>query len=1026
MNKEELEKIIFGKSSQLDIANRLCFLTEKQRRALATHVVSLRQQIVNEKAKKNASILVINTIKSIKKNGFCSNDSIQKIQLAIHALCSYSVVKSKGQGYLSYHQNELAKIYSDRKPEWLNDWLEHEFSLDLPRISIPIIFEWVKIGLCKKPSTAGYIKEFVKYFAEENRKSNQDQYLTLSQRLKQNIEHINDVWEMFKVEHDGFNANYFLTHRHDYDTPDVIENWPDVIIKFSHEEILDRQKLLNTILDGLHYDIKQNQLSGMHKLFEQLQPSLDELSQTQDKLTSLLPHKVGHVVNFSLKNLAKLEIGNKLDLTPLLSNVSAVFSKVAKGNSIKALKLLAQLIKKDQQHNNKNQFIEVIIHALQHPNVDVQSLAITLLNKLKHAFNEENKQSLALIAEYVNLSVRPDFFKLIEKENQQVNQTSHQIDLQELAKTYVNTPEQALIDLGLDGIDLSQDDIGNIKPIKTDFLLFSIQNTCKKIEPINDIDALIQSISSSVEGLEDCNEFERILDGLSRLCNQKHHDFDEKVAPLRHRLSKEFDKHESLVSFWSNIREAFKSLLLTWINGSNEPLSKRHYYIEYETLMSRVENIQKRILKKLSYPLLSAPTHENGWIEPTTWVAKIHKFQQSGLELDRHDFCQSLMRLMPVNKRDKNHALTQAKVLTGHLGRIARFMLGASLDISPHDKKDYDLWITAARCLSPDKDWSKEFEIFTLKNDFPGGLKTTQITFSITADDTFNFAHFKQNIKFGHDNKTYNFNDIDFNKLQILQHFKHSLSWNQLPTITIHRHDAYASSWSYHVYNTWLSQWMYSLWPSHLDPITAIAIKRVSGNLDTNSTNLTPTYGCFQGLFQTPYPLSQLSHVLLFMGLNAIDQDAKFASIDAFIEAVELSKLNESYAANALIQLINGKDTKLKRIADVFKQITPVSTLHAYSICQIIQQVLCAIDLKQRNLFHLTEILLETLIELQIPLSQSCHSELTQIKGNSKIAKVTKRLISLNFNNTENINNLKLKKIQSRLSLLESQDMNLL
>jgi hypothetical protein len=1016
MTKDELERIVFGELTELEVANSFSNLTEEQRRKLAPHVVSLKQQIINGKPKKGASQLVIGEIKSINEFGFWNRGGIGKVQLAIHAVCSISVIKARGQGYIGRLSKELSIILNDRKPKWLDEWLKFEFSHERPRIPISTIYQWMEKGLCIKPNADGYTEEFVKFFAEEHRESNKEKYLTLSQRLKQNIEHLEDVWKMFKVEHDGFNANYFHTSQRDYDTPDVIEEWPEVILAFSEEGLLERQKLLNEILNGLHNDIKQNQLSGMHKLFDRFKPTLEELSTQHDKLTSLFSSKVGHIVKFSLKHLSKLQKVNKLDIKSFLAEAPAVFTQAAKGNSILVLKLIAALIKKEKD-KDKSPFISVLIHALQHPNVDVQKLTLCLLIDIKESLTDDNKQELENLSEYINPSLRSMLFELIEKQNQDsAEKPVLEVNLQEITQLLNNTHQQTLTDLGLNEIDLSKNDIGKIRPIKPNVPLFSIKEHCQMIEPINDVDTLIQVISSAIEELTDHNNFERILDGLSRLCDQKNVDFDDKVAPLLHRLSKEFEKHESLVAFRGDIRLAFKSLLLSWLNGSHEELRKKHYYVEYETLISRLENLQKRILKKQAYPLLSAPTHENGWIEPQIWLNRLYDFQHYCLELDRHDFCQSLMRLMPLNRQDKDHALLKAQTITGNLGRVARFALGAELEINRKDKKDYDLWITAARCISPHKDWSDEFKEFKLKNDFPGGLKPTQLEFSITADEEYNYAHFEQNIRFGLNKQLFEFDDSVLNKLNLLHHFKHSLSWNQLPTIAIHRHDAHASFWSYHIGNTWLSQWMCSLWPNNLDPLTALAIKSSKGNLDTKSSNMYPTYGCFQGLFQTPYSLSPLSHLLLFMGLNAVDQDAKYACIDAYIEAVDLGKLNEIYAANALVQLIEGKDTKFNRIADAFKQITPISSLHAYSVSQILQQVLCTVDLKLRNLFHIIELLLEIHIELQIPLTQECYSKLTTITGSSKMAKAAKRLISLNIESSESMNRLKLNIIKMRLT----------
>ena len=59
-----------------------------------------------------------------------------------------------------------------------------------------------------------------------------------------------------------------------------------------------------------------------------------------------------------------------------------------------------------------------------------------------------------------------------------------------------------------------------------------------ELKPIHSFDELPDALLSAVEKLCDANEFERLSDGLSRLCDQRPTNYSTRIAPLLKRLDK--------------------------------------------------------------------------------------------------------------------------------------------------------------------------------------------------------------------------------------------------------------------------------------------------------------------------------------------------------------------------------------------------------------------------------------------------------------------------------------------------------
>ena len=77
-----------------------------------------------------------------------------------------------------------------------------------------------------------------------------------------------------------------------------------------------------------------------------------------------------------------------------------------------------------------------------------------------------------------------------------------------------------------------------VPPLCFDPMTLPVLSGLERVEPIESVEGLIDAVAHATEQVDSAIEVERILDGISRLCDQKPDDFDRRVAPLIRRIEK--------------------------------------------------------------------------------------------------------------------------------------------------------------------------------------------------------------------------------------------------------------------------------------------------------------------------------------------------------------------------------------------------------------------------------------------------------------------------------------------------------
>ena len=925
--------------------------------------------------------------------------------LAIVALCPLSALK-RMSWYVS-EKDVLEQIIIDRQPDWLDDWIEYELAQEFSgHIKFPMLRRWIKMGICKKPETDGYYQMFAEHLSsiEFSPAEKTHTCTPITQRIRAEPELLEDVWKLLQIETTAFNTESWLTRG----APSNHETWPEAFLKLMNEGLLDRAQLLDATVKGLTFDVKQNQLSGIHKLHVQIDPIVKELEALQPDYLILLCHKVGHVVKFALKMLGQLEKHNKLDQEAFLSEAPVIFLQDNKGNAVVTLKLIKKIIARVPKHLVLG--LKSIVEALRHPHIDVQNLAVAILDENKEVLTEDLKNEIFNYSNYVAESLKQKVKVLSgEKDNCEHGLMEMCRDREALEKQLSQLPKKQIKALGLN--EIFSNDQFELPTISDNILDHQILNTLEPIKPIADLDELITAVSHAIEITENPGETERILDGLSRLCHDRPDDFEERTKALKYRLENIYAEQGLCISSDYGICLAIYDLILTWLSGKSCTTQKDNRVYRQEDVflpkLAFIRNLKKRVAKQASQPLISAPTHNGGWIDPLIWVNKLIEYEDKDMVFDEMDLSQSFLRLTPDNR---SKALKKASKLSSNLCSIVRFSLGGNVRPTYEDRENYHLWISAARTRAPYKDWQELTKIFKLEDKFPDSFHPAQYDWNgylhTYKDSSWKFPRIDIVVK-----STNHGEDIN---PQTNKALLPTAAINHLPLL---RNDR----WTIDSSRRWATHWMLYQWPQKPDGVYAIVISRMIDGIEQTDFSVAPSYSMLNGLFQQGRPWQEMGHLLLCMGLNQKAEDAKGLSTDAFIEGIENGCLHLDQMISVLVRMTNGGLVKLNRLGVIFLQVSQVSPLHAWVISIIIQRWLPHVDIKQRNIYKMLETLLEVQCIVKQPLESKAIETLKRFKGTSKASKLASQILNQSDFDETIIDRVKSLVIEFRLQRIEGQ-----
>ncbi|MFO1044455.1 MAG: DUF6493 family protein [Planctomycetaceae bacterium] len=1036
MTEEELQALITTGDAQ-PLLNALASVTESERLKLGKFAASLIKPEGKGQPWKN------------HRTYCCAH-------LAVFGLGSWEQVKKLNRDLKHLATNDirfydwLPEVLKIRRPDWIAHWASHQLADELnPQWGT--VRKLVRAGLCPTPSDDNYIIKMVHGFWE-NRVDNREWQLIDGLRADPGLLE-DEIWRLFQVEPPGKGVLLFPN-----DLDGALMSWGHSLKELSASGEVDRSRLLTESLQALRRGRRAAGATWFFKFHEFLEPTLDERAERQSMYLDLLSNAVPAVISFALDALILLSKEKLLDAPAYLHAVPRVFEVAPKGPPVTAIKLFGPLVK--QQPDLTETAAAVACLALGHESPDVQKSAISWLESLKLGPNDVLAGEIDNHIQSVAASLRERVTHL--RERVQANASSGAVPLsgkgvkgKRASDTSVDggesskpqrtrnslgaakaptsgtclsgsssvpndpTPEEtslrneiasltkmqrvaAGIDDGLRVLDHGGELVAvPVDPLKMIHLLPEHEMT-----PIASLDELIEVLSSAIEGPCDADQFERLLDGLSRLCDQRPPDFDTRTAPLIKRATKLYGEFHPALQYEKGLRGLSLFLPEAWCQRDAKiriNTLKTHQCTGFEFLVDRVRELFHRIAAGVAAPLLATPTHRGGWLSSVAFVNRLLEWQKQGLDPGTLDVIQALLRLAPD---DRKAASVAARKLKAHLGDVVRFALGGPLNESAglvaaqpelwiaaqrgrdpsqtmsYDKPEYDgpdMWTPALR------EWHaiRRPESLPAKSEWPLKIRVTVQQQFVAKAFRSELPTLKLNYEPRQDERW-----VAGEMKRLRQQFP-GASREGLET-QLH--------WSDMVWGPGSAAAVLNVWPVNPDPTFVTGIVSILSALDAPASTLRRTAEFLEPLFASQTRFSEMAQLLLAVSLLAKDTDLNGYAVDALIALIVDGRCVGNELGSVFRRLLISDAVKCNRLSEQLGKVVRVSPLHKHVCSRIVQTMFGEASalpngLLPKDAHHLLAPLLEWLIELDEPLHMATRSVLSTVSGSSKSAKLAKLLL---------------------------------
>lgn len=946
-------------------------------------------------------------------------------RLAMLATCPWTQAKRVNIGFRRGFpdgnpawRDAAFRILLDHRPSWANEWvalhLNAESVWEIP-LTWNHVRELMRAGVIERPTSDGYIRLLA-----------MSGYIEFDPERDADILD-NDVWRIFEVQTGIFD---FFPEPKDVDREqwqrgdpatqgkfwrEMNAGWPRRLYEWSYQQRIDRGRLIDAILTGLWRDFSNSSRTGLLRYLEVVEPTDDELAAREAAIGEFLRSEHGTIVGWALKHLGRLQKANRMDVEKFLEAVPAAFNISSAAQPKSALALIDRATKKSPHHFPAA--VSAVNPALNHKSADVQEIAVDLL--LKWAAEDPSLDlSRALSAEFlvpqqrrrleeaaVNRKPSDAAGKTVDPSE---TGTTSTVSLEEQQVSILQRlsalPDWVRTAASLGGVDqaLLNGDLPVV--FDPDPVSCPLLSGVEAIEPIRDVDELIDAVSHLFEVIDRPEELERIADAIMRLGGERTENFSGKTEALR-QTNFESDWSRQMVPgliLWC--LPNYLTLLSHWLNA-NFPRSwqwfSRHNLPPLDTYNQHFGSLCKRFLAGKFGPILATPTHRGGWIDPRTFVARVSTLCDLELTIDSSDLMMGLLRLAPDYREE---ALEAAAALPDYYQRMIRYALGAGEGPVQTDRKSATLWLAAGRSRQPRRNLD-ELLVLGLSEREPDGI--TAAKFDLLSK--FN----PQDLKADRWSSR--------GSIQCVTVTPDTVESNAAERPTVALASRLIGSRSFgNLVQDWQNELMASLWPANSDSTLAFACHQLMLRLDEKGSAFDPVAGLLGPLRAIDRGWSDIGRTALWLAILSRDDIARGIGIDVMIDGIADGRAHSSSLGKSLLHIASGGWIKLNRLADSMREVTRTSMLAERVVAEILDQLISSWESMPRDGHHVLALQLDLLSSLGMEPSAQAREVLAAVSASGKSGKLARQLSSLSANaSSVSKRQSALEAIQGRLSRAE-------
>ncbi len=434
------------------------------------------------------------------------------------------------------------------------------------------------------------------------------------------------------------------------------------------------------------------------------------------------------------------------------------------------------------------------------------------------------------------------------------------------------------------------------------------------------------------------------------------------------------------------LSHSFAVIVTSWLEG---PAANPHAFpfVPFKALecfiSAWVSALARRVGRAQAAPLLAAPTHAGGWIDPRVFVERFRRRCQLPIADEPGDLILAILRLAPDHRPA---ALADARDLRGEQGAAIRHALGGDGEtIGPSN----GLWVAAARARAP---WDDDPAV-EAKHPGLGPDAGRAANYHIDGKQMIGRHGTSAQLRITRD--------------PAMPEREHGLL--DLPTVLFHSIQ-------------WLSgeSWPNppSLWPSALESFFAVGAQQFVESSEATS-DWQRSRGFLLPMLDPDVPLRPMARLLLALGLASKLPEIAGLATDVLAAAIEDGRLDaqtlgqsllvawqlrvETWAYRPINDPLRGVPTseafvKPGRWAKTLGDVSRISPLHAGVIAGALEHVLADETTGNRtpaSVLPLLELVREASIESGRAVSALARNYLGKLGTTGKTGRVARELLAL-------------------------------
>lgn len=931
-----------------------------------------------------------------------TRDALPAARVAAYATCAWGDLRKLGHGSVPDADHAYA-VLSDRRPSWLASWAawvcQNAFNTHwltvrrfereglIARTDVPAYWLAMAVHVPFNDQMGSGIPEVVRdgqgrmTMMRGGTRPRSWVRRPVREVLLEDPELLEThLWQM--LEHEDAMAR--IAGEGQWTLPGTTgtgHRWSVALVELAQEGYIPRARLLDAALDGLG---RATQRTGrwFADLVRALAPTPAEEAARTESLLRMLSAPTAAVVELGFEAALRLQENRTLPAALLAEHVGPALRARAKKTALSAVRLLETAVRQDA--SAAGVLALAVIEAFEHESAAVHERALGVIERSSGADASAAAERLRAKLEQVAPSQRARAEAWLQRASgtgpvpAPAPTTSSELGELRAKCDAVTSPLRDW--LALDGVsefaDGRRHDVPRVIP---DPVRWPRLDEGDRIRPIDDIDALIDTLLQLVEGASKADDAERGVCAMARLVAERPSDFAARTAPLRKRALDRLGPggdfgHPApflgvdpvtdvcaLVMAWTDglalARSPGQKLFQTPWGSWTAPFSRQ--YTAHGFLSERLRRVSLRVAERRPVALLSEPTHRGGWIDPVVAVARAAAAQDP-------DLFDEILMLLRLAADGSARARADARSVPGELGAALRYALGGQEAIGETPA----LWVAAARTRAPHANDA------ALEARHPG-----------LGPDAGVAAGYEFRVVRG--GRGWLAND----RPTVTVEWTPTLSVPErldLPTVLFHgRHPGISS--------TLASGWESTLWLRGPDAFLSTLANGLATFLESQGSYW---QGDWELLFHPDTPASPLLNLTILLGLAAKQPNAGGLARDALSAGIEDGRIDGTSLGQVLSFIIGADVVTHARWVAAFRDVARVSPLHAHVLQAALEQA--AADLPAAPSARVVAVL-ETLLEWTTEAGEPVRSErtrarLAQITGAGRGAKLARALLALEEN----------------------------